>query len=161
MTPTFAGEMQLAGWSESHTSGCKVTFWLSSPDDLEAFRALTVRKGNTAGHRFMAALVEIGDDEKPISPDSRELKPKGGELARMAGVFCADPKFWAWINGVSDGYVSNESEAAAWVRRTCDIDSRAELDHNKEAADYFHQGIRRPYVDYVQFLGTVKPARGN
>lgn len=95
-----------------------------------------------------------------VEQQAQSEKPRGGDLARMAGVFCADPKFWAWINGVSDDYVSNESEAAAWVRRTCDIDSRAELDHNKEAADYFHQGIRRPYVDYVQFLGTVKPARG-
>ena len=66
MQPTFSGEIQLAGWSESHTGGCKVTFWLQSTEDLDAFRALTVRKGNTAGHRFMAALVEIGDDEQPI-----------------------------------------------------------------------------------------------
>lgn len=149
MTPTFAGEMQLAGWSESHTSGCKVTFWLSSPDDLEAFRALTVRKGNTAGHRFMAALVEIGEDELPVQQPAPE-KPKGGELARLAGIWCADPKFWAWINGVSEGYVSNETEAAAWVRRTCDVDSRAQLDHDTASADYFHQAIRRPYVDYLQ-----------
>lgn len=66
ITPTFHGEMQLAGWSESHNSGCKVTFWLQSSEDLEAFRALTVRKGNTAGQRFMAALVEVGDDEQPV-----------------------------------------------------------------------------------------------
>ncbi|CAB3972268.1 MULTISPECIES: hypothetical protein [Burkholderia] len=66
ITPTFHGEMQLAGWSETHTGGCKVTFWLHDPADLEAFRTLTVRKGNQAGHRFMVAMVEIGDDEQPI-----------------------------------------------------------------------------------------------
>lgn len=146
MTPTFAGEMQLAGWSESHTSGCKVTFWLSSPDDLEAFRALTVRKGNTAGHRFMAALVEIGDDEQPKEPE----KPKGGELARLAGIWCADPRFWAWIETVSEGYVTNEAEAADWVRQACDVTSRADLDHDKAAGDYFHQLIRRPFTDYLK-----------
>jgi len=144
MTPTFTGEIQLAGWSESHTSGCKVTFWLSSPDELEAFRALTVRKGNTAGHRFMAALVEIGDDEQPVD------KPKGGDLARMAGTFCADPKFWLWIATVSAERVANEKEAAKWARSICGVGSRADLDHDEAAANYFHQAIRRPYLDFLK-----------
>ena len=149
MTPTFAGEMQLAGWSESHTSGCKVTFWLSSPDELEAFRALTVRKGNTAGHRFMAALVEIGEDELPVQQPTPE-KPKGGELARLAGIWCNEPKFWRWIRTVSAAEIDNDLQAGAWIRDVCTVDSRAELDHNKEAGDYFHQAIRLPYMDYLK-----------
>lgn len=153
MTPTFAGEMQLAGWSESHTSGCKVTFWLSSPDDLEAFRALTVRKGNTAGHRFMAALVEIGDDEQPVQSDIGKTiseKPKGGELARLAGIWCNEPKFWRWIDAVGGPEIDNDMQAAEWIRKTCDVESRVELDHNKEAGEYFHQAIRLPYMDYLK-----------
>lgn len=92
MTPAFSGEIQLAGWSESHTGGCKVTFWLSSPDELAAFRTLTVRKGNTAGQRFMAALVEVGDDELPVQPAPVAdvgmpiTEPKGGALAKLAGL---------------------------------------------------------------------------
>ncbi|WP_203234331.1 hypothetical protein [Burkholderia mayonis] len=83
ITPTFHGEMQLAGWSETHTGGCKVTFWLPDPADLEAFRTLTVRKGNVAGHRFMVAMVEIGDDELPVqrpAPVTQEAgKPGYGQ----------------------------------------------------------------------------------
>jgi hypothetical protein len=146
MTPTFAGEMQLAGWSESHTSGCKVTFWLSSPDDLEAFRALTVRKGNTAGHRFMAALVEIGDDEQPKEPE----KPKGGELARLAGIWCADPRFWAWANGRHKQALSSEEHAAKWIREFCEVESRAELDNNDEAGRLFHKFVRAPFSEYLK-----------
>lgn len=149
MTPTFAGEMQLAGWSESHTSGCKVTFWLSSPDDLEAFRALTVRKGNTAGHRFMAALVEIGEDELPVQQPTPE-KPKGGELARLAGIWCNEPKFWRWIRTVGGPEIDNNMHAAEWIRKTCDVESRVELDHNEEAGDYFHEGIRLPFSEYLK-----------
>lgn len=66
MKTTYQGEVQLAGWSETHTGGCKVTIWLPSAEDLEPFKELTARKGNTAGHRFMAAFVEIGDDEMPV-----------------------------------------------------------------------------------------------
>lgn len=67
MNTTYQGEVQLAGWSETHTGGCKVTLWLPSSEDLEPFKSLTARKGNTAGHRFMAAFVEIGDDEQPVN----------------------------------------------------------------------------------------------
>ena len=67
MKTTYQGEVQLAGWGETHTGGCKVTLWLPSAEDLEPFKALTARKGNTAGHRFMAAFVEIGDDEMPVN----------------------------------------------------------------------------------------------
>jgi hypothetical protein len=59
----FNGEVQLAGWIESHTAGAKVTFWLSNPSDLDAFRSLTTRKGNVSGQRLAMALVEIKDEE--------------------------------------------------------------------------------------------------
>lgn len=149
MTPTFAGEMQLAGWSESHTSGCKVTFWLSSPDDLEAFRALTVRKGNTAGHRFMAALVEIGDDELPVQQPTPE-KPKGGELARLAGIWSNEPKFWRWIRIADGADVDNDMQAAAWTREVCEVESRADLDHIDRASMRFQELIRLPYMAYLK-----------
>ena len=64
--PTFSGEMQLAGWSQTHTSGNKVTFWLPDDDAMESFKLLTARKGNRAGQRFAVVMVEIGDDEMPI-----------------------------------------------------------------------------------------------
>ncbi|MDO9402059.1 MAG: hypothetical protein Q7T46_11530 [Polaromonas sp.] len=153
MTPTFAGEMQLAGWSESHTSGCKVTFWLSSPDDLEAFRALTVRKGNTAGHRFMAALVEIGDDEQPVQSDIGKTiseKPKGGQLARLAGIWCNELKFWRWIDAVGGPEIDNDMQAAEWIRQVCLISSRVELDYNEAAAKCFQENIRQPYMAYLR-----------
>ena len=165
ITPTFAGEMQLAGWSESHTSGCKVTFWLQSPDDLAAFRALTVRKGNTAGHRFMAALVEIGDDEKPVQPDigipasgpipsnPGELKPRAhiGDACYRTVMWCANPQFWAWINAFDEGVcITTVNQAKWWVCMVCEIDSRKELDTDNEANKAWHRLIREPYRIYLE-----------
>jgi hypothetical protein len=153
MTPTFSGEIQLAGWSESHTGGCKVTFWLQSTEDLEPFRALTVRKGNTAGHRFIAALVEIGDDEQPVQPipsNSTELeKPKGGALAKLAGMWCNDPEFWAWLETDLDNACHSATGAAACLYAICGIESCAELDNDHVAAEKFHRLIRWPYQKHL------------
>jgi len=149
ITPSFQGEMQLAGWSESHTGGCKVTFWLPSTDDLQAFRTLTVRKGNMAGHRFMAVLVEIGDDEKPVLQPVTE-KQKGGPLAKLAGIFCNDAEFHKWKESTY-GYV----DAAQCIYRVCEISSRSELDHNSDAAEKFHKYIRGPYSKWRISRGLV------
>jgi len=176
MTPTFSGEMQLAGWSESHTGGCKVTFWLQSPDDLQAFRALTVRKGNTAGQRFMAALVEIGDDEQPVEPvieNPKIEKPKGGPLAKLAGMWCNDGEFLHFIRPVYDRLMGGdgsgygdvtpdddfggmlEKYCAHCIKVMCEIDSRAELDHNPVAAEKFHSLIRGPYQKHLIARGLL------
>lgn len=136
----------LAGWSETHNGGAKVTFWLQDEEDLAAFKAMTVAKGKTAGQRLAIVAVEIGDDEQPkavignpISESNQELK--GGELAKLAGIFCGQPEFWEFC-GVDD-----ETQARAWILRICDIKSRRELDHNVVAAHIFHQHIRLPYVE--------------
>ncbi len=159
MTPTFTGEIQLAGWSESHTSGCKVTFWLSSPDELEAFRALTVRKGNTAGHRFMAALVEIGDDERPVEPVLDTPKPpraQMGDACYRTVMWCQEPTFWKFLNSnhtfQSADHVTNAQEAAQLVKFICGVDSRKELDTDNEANKAWHRLIRQPYSEYLKTI---------
>ena len=153
MTPLFSGELQLAGWSETHNGGCKVTFWLQSSDDLEAFRTLTIRKGNTSGQRFMAALVEVGDDELPVQPIDTLPEPVqkaaenvhiGGPLARLAGQWCADPAFREWI------YVDTEAQAAEKIRAFCNIESRRLLDHDLEAATKFKKLFRTPYMAHIK-----------
>ncbi|MBU9386600.1 hypothetical protein [Burkholderia multivorans] len=152
ITPTFQGEMQLAGWSETHNGGCKVTFWLPDATDLEAFRALTVRKGNQAGHRFMAVLVELGDDERPAQPPSAPSarnEQKGGPLAKLAGMWSSSQDFWLFLR--AQGLrCESEGDAAQIIRSTCHIESRAELDHNEEAARIFHQRIRQPFIRWHQ-----------
>lgn len=157
--PSFTGEMQLAGWSESHTGGCKVTFWLPSPDDLAAFRALTVRKGNTAGHRFMAALVEIGDDEQPIQPPPSVpalqapaaappvLRAHMGDCCYRTVMWCQEPTFWEFLNKrhPNCGRVTNAREAGELVKFLCGIESRKELDADSGARAAWHRLIREPY----------------
>jgi hypothetical protein len=157
MIPAFSGEIQLAGWSESHTGGCKVTFWLQSTEDLEPFRALTVRKGNTAGHRFMAALVEIGDDEKPVQPTVKDFltheKPKGGPLSIEAASMCRHPEF------LSRWGFSSEKEAAQAMCEFLGINSRSEIDHDEDVKNDFIVYYRGPFLKHLVARGIVKNVR--
>lgn len=141
MKPTFSGEAMLAGWSESHNGGAKITFWLSDPSDLDAFRGMTIAKGKTAGQRLAMVLVEIAEDETVKESAPAIEKPKGGELAKLAGILCSDPKFCEWLD------VPDEEGAAAAIRATCGVASRADLDHNPKAAALFHERIRKPWAE--------------
>lgn len=162
MHPTFQGEVMLAGWTETHNGGAKVTLWLPDPGDLDTFRGMTVRKGNVAGQRLACVLVEIGDDEKP-SPETDAAiveaateKVRGGDLARLAGMLCNDPEFQKWMHQMNRGLWahhrgradSDAEAAAAIVRGACGVKSRAELDHNFDAAEVFHNQFRRPWLEY-------------
>jgi hypothetical protein len=161
--PTFQGEVQLAGWSESHNGGAKVTFFLPEASDLDAFRAMTVRKGNVAGQRLAMVLVEIGDDELPVEPEAAPAPapapeaPKGGQLAKLAALFCGQPEFWRFLSETylrkpDEGHIITSAEEARFVvLKLCgNIKSRAELDHNEAAARAFHDKVRLPYLRWQQ-----------
>lgn len=145
----FKGEVMLAGWSESHNGGAKVTLFLQSPEELEPFRSMTVAKGKQAGQRFMCVLVEIGDDERPVK------QHKGGSLTKLAGMFSQQERFWRWARltdpvswdrSAAIAMTEEPAEVAAeFIRLKCGITSRAELDSNSAAAHLFHDRIRIPY----------------
>lgn len=142
MKTTYEGEMQLMNWGESSNSGAWVKFWMP-PEGLESFRDLRTKSGKIAGHRMMAVLVEIGDDEQPVQREEvKEEKPKGGELARMAGVFCKDRDFWNFLK------LDSEEATKNWICFKCGIKSRAELDHNSIAANKFHELFRKPFNEW-------------
>lgn len=147
----FKGEVMLAGWSESHNGGAKVTFFLSSVDDLDAFRKMTVAKGKQAGQRLMCVLVEIGDDEQPVNQRDKH----GGSLTKLAAMFCQSERFWQWAR-LTDPSAWSQAEALAltdepikvaaeFIRHKCGVKSRAELDTNSAAAKLFHERVRIPY----------------
>lgn len=148
--PTFQGEVQLAGWSESHNGGAKVTFWLPDAESLDAFRVLTTKKGNTAGHRLMAVLVEIGDDEQPVEPEP----PKVGPLAYWMVRRCAEPEFWRWLEQSTGGPVQNPVRAASAVKMILGVKSRKEVDADPDKAALFHERIRGPYAKWCTARGV-------
>jgi len=141
----FQGEVQLLNWSDTNNGGAKIVLQLADAEDLEKFKAMTVRKGKQAGQRLAVVMVEIGDDEQPI--EQPEPKQKPGMLCVMACTFCADPMFQDWLNTFGDGpRVDTETDAKVIICEMCGIDSRKELDTDKFAATRFHTLVREPFL---------------
>lgn len=91
------------------------------------------------------------DFEKP------KEKPKGGPLSQEAAKMCDRETFqqfllekydhqWGWW---MQSLKSPVDIAAACVRNICAVESRADLDHNREAANRFRD-LMREYHDWCQ-----------
>lgn len=107
------------------------------------------------------------DIDKPIAiaplkhdfeKKAKEPEVKGGPLAKLAGQWCNDPKFWEWINmrpadvrtaDEEAEHVGDKDGARKFICRHCRIESRRELDHNNLAADIFHKEIRIPFSGWL------------
>lgn len=71
--------------------------------------------------------------DEPNNDVASMARAKGGDLAKWAGILSNDPVFWEWAD------VENAEQAADLIRLDCDIDSRAELDHDANAAKIFRK----------------------
>lgn len=135
----FKGEAMLLNWNESK-QGRTVVFQLDEEADQHPFKQFTTKKGKRAGQRFMAVFVEIGDDEQPIVHEK-----KGGPLSQSAAMLCDTQEFRCFLLEKILGMPGRnfksfpETHWADVVRKYCGVTSRAELDHNEQAAKLFHK----------------------
>jgi hypothetical protein len=144
--PTFQGEVQLRRWSESSTQGVQVTFALADSDELGPLKGLS-------GKRFMAVLVQIGDDEQPIPPGPGQLGP----LAYWLVLRCNEPEFWAFLAAeVVPGQVVNNSEQAGRiVKSLLGVQSRKGVDGSKIAETRCATLLRGPYSRWLLRRGVT------
>jgi hypothetical protein len=89
------------------------------------------------------ALAALKDGYKAVSD-----KPKGGPLAKLAGIWCNEPQFWEWLDTQSWA-VDSEEGAAHAIREICKVSTRAELDNYAEPAQRFQKYIRGPYMIWL------------
>ncbi|MCV6588296.1 MAG: hypothetical protein OIF57_04590 [Marinobacterium sp.] len=89
-------------------------------------------------------------------------RQKGGRIARAAAMLCQDAQFRLYLDHrsrikfglpVADG-THTDQDARDWLLRWCEIQSRAELDHNPAAAKRFHY-IRQIYQQYRNRQGGL------
>ena len=74
-------------------------------------------------------------------------RPKGGELAKWAGILCNDKIFWDWANLKTTLFVCSASSARSFIIGRCCITSRAHLDHDKDAGMIF-RGMMRDFDEW-------------
>lgn len=101
------------------------------------------------------AIAPLRADAKAANDDGA----KGGELAKLAGILCADNDFRMWLQSIAPAdavaaaaEASDEAEerAAIVLRGICGVKSRRELDHDVKAADLFHEEIRKPWLAFKE-----------
>jgi hypothetical protein len=137
VTPTFQGEVQFRRYSDSSTQGPGVYFGLAEREALEAFIG-------KEGKRFMAVLVEIGDDEQPV-----QRKDTRGPLCREACDLCELPAFQRFAAGVNywpKGDSLNAEQCKSYILQACAVASRKELDADSLKGAMFIERIRQPFM---------------
>lgn len=108
------------------------------------------------------ALAALKDGSAAITSESvsdvKEKQQKGGEWAKLAGMWCNDTDFWVWLN-YERGYagrVGSPHAAALALRSACGIDSRVELDNDPAALERFNKEVRHPFMKWMQARGIQK-----
>ncbi|VVE71523.1 hypothetical protein PAN31117_04083 [Pandoraea anapnoica] len=66
-------------------------------------------------------------------------------LARLAGIWCNDRVFLAWLEDIS-GHAFTPDDAVELIRLKCNVGSRRELDADERAASVFLSEIREPFM---------------
>lgn len=141
----WSGELMMQGWSASHAGGGRIKFLLADEKDFEFLLALPRGAAAAMGMR------EVDDDGSVVDEGKRKsvTAQRGGPLSRYAAQLCREPDFLAYLTHRLQRGDIREEAAAAFIRATCNIGSRAELDHDKEAAATFHMEIREPYAAWL------------
>jgi len=145
-TIAFQGEVMLLGWADTSTRGKTVTFQLPEDGDMEhPFRHFTLKAAKRAGQRFMAVLVQVDDDERPV-----EKTP-----AQLAFLLCRDQQFWHWASERSFADVDSEAAARAWILEACKVSSRSQLDTQPFARQAWEAIVWQPWQKYRATLGGI------
>lgn len=79
---------------------------------------------------------------------------KGGQLCKLAAIFCNSEEFRTWLRLTYDPLPRNAEDAAEIIRRVCKIESRSQLDHDPDAAATFHSTFRLPYSAWADGRGA-------
>lgn len=142
----YEDEVMLKGWSDG-TTGWKVTFWMKGHEGtVMEHPFMDYEKGKL----FSLVLVELDEDETPIDQVKRERLSrsearKQHPLAMLAGQLAKSEAFQEYL-GARTGHEFGPESSADWIRTVCNVESRKELDTNKEAASRFHAHVRTPFL---------------
>ena len=86
------------------------------------------------GARYQVVMVRLSDEETPLDRDQAYSK----DIVRNAAILCRDEGFQRFL--LENGQIETESElqAAEWLREELQINSRADLKNNPNAARHYN-----------------------
>lgn len=104
--------------------------------------------------------VTVSHRNEPAAPgevipvaDRHTKHIKGGPLSQRSDALARDPEFQAWLRAAYPGFMSPDEpsvEAARrFIRARCGVETRAELDHNMDAAKRFQDTVLSPFLRSV------------
>lgn len=102
------------------------------------------------------ALAALKDGAQAVTEKPVSEKPKGGEWAKLAGMWCADPDFWLWANQQGHSWVLSAGTAGQFMREMCMVDSRVAFDNDEAALARFNETIRLPFMEWMKARGIRK-----
>lgn len=151
-------EATSAGVKDMADGSLRITFEFDPRHAAAAFALFGVR-----GRAVAVAALKDGSgavQEQPKTAGDAGVA-KGGELAKLAGIWSNDPAFIDWADmqnskgGELSTNITSPEDAALWVRIVCGVASRAELDHDADAAERFHRLIRGPFAKHQLARGVT------
>lgn len=169
----YSGEVMLLGWSDG-PGGSLVTFLLE-PDMTvhHPFYGCVRVSGAQAGTRFMAAMSEIGDDERAVQqrdeiPAAPEAEPPaepveeerhGQRKSNVAAMMVKNPRLHDWLRETVRDMEWDSKQADEWLKGVCRISSKKELDVPGDAVERFERIIRQPFVYWQEDQGMFRGDR--
>lgn len=146
-------EASSAGVKDMADGSLRITFEFEPRHAAEAFALFGPRGRAVAIAALKDGAAKVPDIANPISD-----KPKGGEWAKLAGIWCNSPHFWEFANGRAyQGVVwlvEDAHTAKGFIYHLCDIESRKALDNDPEALARFNAAIRRPFMEWMKVRGV-------
>lgn len=89
------------------------------------------------GARYAVAMVRLNDDDTPVPVDS---------YTQQAGIMCRDRLFQGFLHEVH-GIDKKEEEAVKFLYGWCGIQSRTELNGNKDAQGHYER-LMKEYQEW-------------
>jgi hypothetical protein len=153
-------ELRFLRWAISSVHGAVVTFQTLDEKEWRRMREKSnaIDEGYTLDQLDATELIliELDQEGKPINVKQRAKLEKqqrerswgkGGPHSKRAARLCQDNEFQCWVFSKTHGLWGGEtSDTAEWMRKECDIDSRAQLDHDPAALQRFEDRVMKPYL---------------
>ena len=96
--------------------------------------------GSPGTSMALAALRSV-----PEPAPAPQAAPKGGQLSHWVALRGEEQEFRDFLSEKFRVNVNTPAQAAECVRHVCEVQSRADLDNDPDAAERFHRLIRGPY----------------